>query len=77
MAIANYCSEKSKSEKQSFDNFSLKTSRETQEVAENVTVCNRCHTVAYTCEVVYFYYQATGAVDGSLSVIDFCYNVTF
>ena len=40
MKTTNSCSELSKWEKQKFDHFSLKSSRGTQGVAENMTVCN-------------------------------------
>ena len=42
MTITNYCSEISKREKPKFDHVSLKSSRGTHGVAENMTVHHRC-----------------------------------
>ena len=40
--ITNFYSEISEREKHKFDRFSLKSSRGTEGVAENIAVCNRC-----------------------------------
>ena len=53
--ITNYCSGISKREKQKFDHFSLKSSRGTEGVSENMTICKDTRCIAICIAIQLFH----------------------